>query len=299
MIKVCIAVILILAVLVFLLLMGLAGMVMTGKRQTIEEAFAWQSDHYDTSFYEGLQKEDYTVEGDGGYKLHVQYLQNPLKTDKYMIISHGYTDNRMGSLKYAAMYLDLGYHCIIYDLRGHGKNESAPTTYGILEAKDLLCLIKDTKNRYKDLRILGLHGESLGSATTLTCLKYKPQVDFVVADCGFSDLENVLRGGFQSAHLPAFFLRAASLGMKMRFHYALEEMRPIDALSDNTLPILFLHGASDDFILPKNSKDMAEVTKGYKEIHLIEGAGHAESVLHAPKEYRTYVEAYLKSIGMQ
>ena len=42
---------------------------MTGKRQTLEEAFSWQSDRYDTSFYEKLEKSDYTVNGFEDYDL--------------------------------------------------------------------------------------------------------------------------------------------------------------------------------------------------------------------------------------
>ena len=64
------------------------------------------------------------------------------------------------------------------------------------------CIIDDTINRYSDISVLGLHGESLGAATTLTTLKYKPDVDFVVADCGFSDIDNVLREGYRNAHAP-------------------------------------------------------------------------------------------------
>jgi hypothetical protein len=75
-------------------------------------------------------------------------------------------------------------------------------------------------------------------------------------------------------------------------------MRPIDSLDDNKIPILFMHGSEDGFILPKNSEDMAERTKGYSELHLIEGAGHAESVLVSPDIYKEYVSAYLENIGM-
>ena len=115
----------------------LPSFVMTGKRQTLEEALAWQSDRYDTSFYDELNKSDYIVKGYEDYELHVELLENPVSTDKYIILSHGYTDNRMGSLKYVQMYLDFDYNCIIYDLRGHGENASDFTTYGIREAKDL------------------------------------------------------------------------------------------------------------------------------------------------------------------
>lgn len=275
----------------------LPSYVMTGQRQTLEQAFQWQSERYDTSFYQRLNKTDYEVTGFEGYRLHVELLEHPNPTGKYIILSHGYTDNRMGSLKYAKMYLDLGYSCVIYDLRGHGENAPDFTTYGIREGKDLQCLIDDTRARYPDLTELGLHGESLGAATTITCLKYRPEVDFAVADCGFSDIENVLRGGYRNAHVPVFLVDVTDLTGRIRYHYALKEMRPIDSLSENTIPILFLHGAEDDFILPKNSEDMASRTKGYQEFYQIPGAGHAESILTEPELYQEYVTAFLSRIS--
>ena len=279
-----------------LLAFWLPSYVMTGHRQTLDEAFRWQSERYDTSFYETLNKTDYTVSGFEGYQLHVQFLENPNPAGKYIILSHGYTDNRMGSLKYAKMYLELGYSCVIYDLRGHGENAADFTTYGIREAKDLKCLIDDTRARYPDLEILGLHGESLGAATTVTSMQYRPQVDFAVADCGFSDIENVLRGGYRAAHVPMFLVDVTDLTGRLRYHYSLKQMRPIDALDENTIPILFLHGAADDFILPKNSGDMAARTKGYQEFHLIPGAGHAESILTEPELYEEYVTSFLQQV---
>ncbi len=274
----------------------MASYVMTGQRQTLEEAMKWQSDHYDTSFYKKMEKTEYLVSGYDGCELHVELLKNPVESDKYIILSHGYTDNRMGSLKYAHMYLDLGYNCIIYDLRGHGENKKTFTTYGILEGKDLSLLVKDTKKRYPNLSKLGLHGESLGAASTITSLKYHPEVDFVVADCGFSDIENVLRGGYKNAHLPSVLVDLTNIGARIRYHYSLKKMRPIDSLNENKIPILFIHGEKDTFILPKNSKDMSKRTQGYQEYHLIKGAGHAESILTDPQTYQKYVSEFLQKV---
>ena len=296
--KILIIVLIILVVLFFAFSLWMAGFVTHGSRQTLDEAFAWQSDHYDTSFYEPLEKTDYIVEGYEGYELHVQFLKNPVETDKYMILTHGYTDNRMGSLKYVKMYLDFGYNCIIYDIRGHGLNERTFTSYGILESQDLMCLIEDTRKRYTNIGILGLHGESLGSATTLTCLQYEPKVDFAVADCGFSDIENVLRNAYKSFHVPSGLFDIADFGCIVRYHYSLRDMRPIDALDENTIPVLFMHGAQDSLIVPKNSEDMAERTKGIKELYLIEGAGHAESIIVDPETYRAHVKGFLEHLGM-
>lgn len=283
-------------VLLIILTLWLPSFVMTGKRQSLTEAFKWQTDHYDTSFYDRLEKMDYTVHGDDGYVLHTELLKNPAGTSKYIILSHGYTDNRMGSLKYVQMYLDLGYNCVIYDLRGHGENETAFTTYGIREGNDLKCIINDTLSRYSDLTQLGLHGESLGAATTITCLKYKPDISFAVADCGFSDIENVLKEGYRNAHVPVFLVDLADIGARIRYHYALKDMRPIDSLDDNTIPVLFIHGADDAFILPQNSEDMYNRTKGIREYHLISKAGHAESILTDPESYKQFVEDFLNSL---
>ena len=274
----------------------LAGFTATGPRQTLDEARAWQQGRYDTSFYDDLAEPEYTVEGDGGYLLHAQLLRNSEPTDRYVIISHGYTDNRMGSLKYARLYLDLGYNCIIYDLRGHGENEPAPTTYGIREARDLLCVIEDTRERYPRIAQLGIHGESLGAATTVMSLAYGPAIDFAVADCGYASIEAVLRHGYEMAGVPAFLFDLADLGCRMRYGFALKDARPIDALDGNSAPILFVHGAADSFILPENSQLMYERAQGVRAIHLIDGVEHAESALVAPELYREYLEEFLSQL---
>ena len=77
---------------------------------------------------------------------------------------------------------------------------------------------------------MGLHGKSFGAATTITALKYHPAIDFVVADCGFYDIENVLRKGYKNANVPTFLVDIANIGTKLRYHYALKDMRPIDSL---------------------------------------------------------------------
>ena len=219
--------------LVFALMLWLASFVMKGKRQTIDEAMQWQTKHYDFSFYEKLEKTDYTIKSFDGYELHVQFLKNPTPTDKYIIISHGYTDNRMGALKYAPMYLELGYNCIIYDLRGHGENEPTFTTYGIREGEDIYELVKDTRSRYSDISQLGLHGESLGAASTAASMKYHPDVDFAVADCGFSDIDNVLRGAYKYYHMPEFFVDLADLGARIRYGYSLKMLMPSNMIPMN------------------------------------------------------------------
>ena len=272
-----------------------AGYSMTIRRQTLDEARAWQEAHYDLSWYDPLEKEDYTVTSYDGYVLHAQFLRNPEPTDKYILISHGYTDNRFGALKYAKMYLDQSFHVIVYDLRGHGLNDPTFCTYSIRERKDLLAMIQDSRQRWPDMALFGLHGESLGAATSIAVLEEYPPVDFVVSDCGFSEITSVLKGGLKQMHLPGFITELASVCAKIRFGYSYDEMRPIDSLMGNRIPILFIHGAEDSFITPEHSRKMMKDTEGYAEVHLIPGAGHAQSILTDPVTYRQLVSSFLKN----
>ena len=294
-----IAVIVLLALLALLAALGfaLAAYSMGIRRQTLEQARVWQAEHYDISWYDALEKQDYTVSSYDGYRLHVQRLKNPAPTRRYILISHGYTDNHIGSLKYTKMYLELGFNVILYDLRGHGENEKTFCTYSIRESRDLDALIRDCRSRYQDAEVFGIHGESLGSATSVAVMKYKPPIDFAVADCGFSEITSVMQAGLRGMHLPGCLVHVASVCARIRYGYYYHQMRPIDSLKDNTIPILFIHGEKDDFILPAHSRAMQQATRGYSELRLIPGAGHAASVLTAPEEYKGYVEAFLRKIG--
>ncbi len=294
--SIALAVVAVLAVLVCVVSLLLAHFVMNGKRPTLQEAWEWQSDRYDTSFYEGLEKNDYLVSGYEGYQLHTELLKNPQPTDRYVILTHGNTDNHIGCLKYVPMYLDLGYNCIVYDMRGHGEDEPTHTTYGIIEGKDLVELIKDTRTRYPNISQLGLHGESLGGSTTIEALALRPEVDFAVSDCAFTDVRSVLRQKLKTMHLPEFLVDFANVGIRVLYGYSIDDMRPIDRLDGNTVPILFVQGDADNTVPPQSARELYDRAAGMRELHYVAGADHAESVLVAPEEYRATVSAFLERV---
>ena len=263
---------------------------------SLEDSRAWQEHHYDLSWYDSMEKTDYTVACGDGYILHAQFLPNPVPTDRYVLITHGFTDNHYGSLKYARIYLDNGFNVIIYDLRGHGMNSKTITTFTILEREDLYAMILDSRRRYPDMKVLGLHGESLGAGTTVAVLEKKPPVDFAVVDCGFTDMVPLFEVAIRSYHLPVFMVKVASACAKVIYGYSFRQMRPIEALTDNRVPLLFIHGSCDELVAPEHSRKMSKATAGYSEVHMIPNAGHADAVFTDPEMYRIIVTAFLRKI---
>lgn len=236
---------------------------------------------------------EHTITTHDGKKLWVGFVPGNRDHKYYVILSHGYTCTRYGMYKYAVLWRKLGYNCVIYDNRGHGANSRDTISFGIRESKDLMAVIEDTYERYgRDIRV-GLHGESMGAGLQLMALAYNPKVDFIVNDCGYSEILPVLRWKVQQGfHLPGWLANLASPYCRLIFGFWFQEVRPIDQLRKNEIPICFVHGTADNFTAHWHSQKMYEVNKGYKEIHLFEGVDHAECVVKDTVRYFDIMEAF-------
>lgn len=244
--------------------------------------------------------DEHTITTFDGQKLYVGFVPGDPENKHYVVLSHGYTSSRYGMYKYAAQYRRFGYNCVVYDNRGHGINKPAVVSFGYREARDLMTVIEDTYARYGDDIQLGLHGESMGSGLQLTALQYQPRVDFIVNDCGYADILHVLRWKcHQTFHLPEWFADVASIYARLWYGFSFHQVRPIDHLLENEVPICFVHGEADDFIPMWHSQRMHEATKGYSEIHLYPGAGHAVSIDTDVERYRRMLQEFLAKVYPQ
>lgn len=293
------AVILILVILAVLTVISclMAAYVAKPRYTSLEKAQKIAEDAGFWREYDKLEKEELEIASYDGYLLKAFYVPAPQKSDKYVIISHGYTYNRYGSLRYLHMFRSFGYNCLIYDNRGHGGNPRTKCTMGVRESRDLLQVIAKVHERFGPDIILGLHGESMGSALQIMALKEKPEVQFVVNDCGYADLMGVLTHNIRSAlHMPRCFCYLASAACRLVFGYSFTGVRPIDSLKDNKVPICFMHGAADDFIPPSHSERMHQAMTAYSELHLFPGAAHGLSIDSDEEGYRRIVRAFLDKV---
>lgn len=240
---------------------------------------------------------EHKVKSFDGYELWTGFVQGDPENKHYVILSHGYTSTRYGMYKYAVIWRRLGYNCVLYENRGHGVNEPDFISFGWRESKDLMAVIEDTYERYgRDIQI-GLHGESMGAGLQLMALAYSPKIDFIINDCGYSEILPVLKWKVKQAfHMPGFLPYLASVFTKLSCGYWFQEVRPIDRLKNNEIPICFVHGTDDTFTHCWHSEKMYEANKGYKELHLYEGADHAECVVIDTNRYQKMLSDFVKKV---
>ena len=251
--------------------------------------------------FDSLEKEEIQIPSYDNYVLNGLYLPAKEESNKYVVITHGIMDTCYGSSKYANLYHRLGFHVVMYDMRNHGVNVKTYTSMGMRECKDLRAVIGYARERFGrgevDRISVGIHGESLGCATSILCLDDSLKLAFCVADCGFSDLIELMRHLIRNEyHMPDFFVSLGDKLVKLFYGFSFSEIRPIDNLKNNHAPILFMHGGNDTYVPTYMSRDMYEANAGYKEICIFEGAKHAKSITSDPVKYFEMLRDFLARV---
>lgn len=249
--------------------------------------------------YDRWEKRPYWIHSRFGYDLKTYFLpteknDGPIK--KFVVIAHGYTYSHHGSIKYAWLMKKFGYNVIIYDERYHAESGGKTCTLGYYEQFDLEDVISDTFHRYGSDLFLGTYGESMGATTALLEQGFDHRLKFVIADCGFSDLRDLLTYICKSKyHLPRFpFIPLAGFFYHLATKARMKDVRPIAAVAKATQPILFIHGKDDRFIPYRHSEMMYEACPTAKHLFIAgNDAHHAESFRKNREEYEKNVTEFM------
>ena len=208
--------------------------------------------------YASLPKEEVEIPSPYGYDIKALFV-TPHPHKKFMIFSHGVTENKWNSIKYMNLFIKKGFNAIIYDHRRHGESGGKTTSYGYFEKYDLKAVVDELIRREGKDVFFGIHGESMGAATLLLYAGgVEDRADFYIADCPFSDFGEQLAYRMSAeVKMPAKFLLPLVDGtLKLRQGYTLKDLSPISVVQNIRKPVLFIHSAEDDFILPQMTRDL-------------------------------------------
>lgn len=189
-----------------------------------------------------------------------------------MLYLHGVADNRASGVGVIERFRRRGFDVVAYDSRAHGTSGGRSTTYGFYEKVDL--------QRVLDVLPAGpvvVVGSSLGAAVALQAAAEDRRISAVVAAEPFSDLRTVVR------ERAPFFFTAGAVGEALRLaekrgRFLVESVNPMVAARRITVPVLLVHGAADTDTPPDHSKRLYENLAGPKQLILVPGAGHSESL---------------------
>lgn len=257
--------------------------------QPTREAIEWLNKIPQQTWHE-------TAVGNKNIKLVARYVPAAEKTNKTIVVAHGWHENSRLMARYIKMFHQLGYNVLAPDGRGSGRSGGKYLSFGWLDRLDYVKWIHQIIDREGSNVEIGLFGVSMGGATVMNVSgqKLPPQVKCVVEDCGFSSIHqefyDVITHDF---HIPAGPILAggAYLAQPM-IGFNFNDANTLKQLAKDKLPILFIHGDKDDFVRTYMVYQNYHATKAPKEIWITKNTGHAHSLENHYQAYKAKVGAF-------
>lgn len=228
-----------------------------------------------------------------GLKLYGKYYEYK-KGAPIELLFHGYRGKAERDLCGGVQRcFSLGRSALIVDQRACGKSEGHIISFGVNESRDLELWVRYIIRHIDVNAKIILCGISMGASTVLMAANrdLPKNVIGILADCGFSSAKEIIKKVIRvEKGLPANILYPfVRLGALLFGRFNLEENPPIKAVTESRLPIIFIHGDTDDFVPADMSREMYDACSSEKTLLMVKGAGHGLSYLVDP-------DAYLKTI---
>jgi pimeloyl-ACP methyl ester carboxylesterase len=240
---------------------------------------------------DGLDFEDVTFSASDGVVLRGWYLGGGDRGVS-IVCAHGLFRSRREVLDRGAWFRENGYNVLLMDSRRHGESGGERTTLGFEERLDVEGGIDFMREREPGDRIV-LFGVSMGAAASLLAAAERPEVEAVIADSSFLDLEQVVTTYLDLLfHVPRFPLGDMLLFFMERLGgFRKEDFNLAEAVRRiGNRPILFFGGGEDRQMPPEIQRKLYALAESpLSELVIIEGAGHGAA-------YRTQPDAYRKAL---
>jgi len=250
----------------------------------------------DYEAYDQMQKEAFTLCREDGVKLACEFIPAPAqpkpgKPAKCLIRVHGFSQNRMISVRFLPVFRAMGYSSVIYDQRGFG-DSSGFCSLGHYEKHDLAAIAGWARARLGEDTIIGLHGESLGAITILEALDTLDNIAFAVPDSSCTSVYSMFT---KITRLPAFpVLSTVNLWVRLRYRASLKHIRPIDKVAATDIPLLFLHGTEDWQIKASESRELFAAAKHpLSRLETFEGSGHCMGHADETERYEQIITDFV------
>ncbi|HEY9060096.1 MAG TPA: alpha/beta hydrolase [Pseudobacteroides sp.] len=226
-------------------------------------------------------------------------------SDKTIIMAHGYKNNRLQfeerTLEMISGLQSKGFNVLTFDFRNSGISGGDKTTIGIYETDDLLGAIKYAKSLGN--KHIVLMGFSMGASTSIHTAAQSPDVEAVIADSPFDDLDTYLKDNLSVwSNLPKFpFNETILLTVKLMANVDPKKLSPKeDIKSIAPRPVMLIHGEDDNSIPIRNSEELYNAYSGKNTENItfwrVDGARHVGSYEKDTKEYMNRVYDFLGKV---
>jgi len=241
---------------------------------------------------------------ENGKKHHGIFIEHDTPANGSTVILHGYNDNTVRMMRYAYLHYEvLGRNIIVPDHFFHGQSEGDHIRFGWLDRLDITKLWIPLAHKLWPDEKMVVHGLSMGGAMTMYTSgeEIADSLNLVgfIEDCGYNSIKEQLTYQLDEQFgLPSWpIIDVASEICEWKYGWCFEDGETEKQLAKCTRPMLFIHGDADTYVPTwMVEKNYEAKTQGYKELWLVPGADHAESIHKSWNEYVEHCKNYIDKI---
>ncbi len=222
-----------------------------------------------------------------------------------IVFVHGVSANRRNFLPLADVPRRLGYHVLLFDLRGHGDSEGHSVSFGPHESNDVLAARAWLAARPEvDPDRIVAFGCSLGSAAVVHAASREPDAFAgLLLDSPFADVDRLASSiyWFLPPGVRRVFLELVFLWGRIELEGSdLRTREPQDVAPSVAGPVLLIHGTDDRVIPVEQARILERVLAGRSaegasvRLEEFDGAIHCGSEDAEPMRYRVLIADFLE-----
>ena len=237
-----------------------------------EDMIAWMKE------IRSMPCENFEIKSFDGLSLKAKYFECEAGAPIELLF-HGYKGNAERDLSGGVeRCFRLGRNVMLIEQRASGNSDGHVISFGINERRDCHSWVRFAIEHFGDDVKLIIGGVSMGAATVMMAAgdPLPKNVICVLADCGYTSPEEIIKKVVRDMHLPVAPLYPfIKLGARIFGKFDLEQTSSMEAMKRCTLPVVFVHGDNDDFVPYEMSVSLYEACASDKKTLItIKGAGH-------------------------
>ncbi|MGH2345987.1 MAG: alpha/beta hydrolase [Chloroflexota bacterium] len=245
--------------------------------------------------YRSLSSESVTFHGATGTILSGRFF--PGRLHAAIVLSHGYGATQEQMLPRASFLHQAGFSVFTYDMRGSGKSGGS-ITFGALEQQDLIAAVDYLVSRPDvDKGKIAALGFSMGGAVSIMAAARDTRIKAVVDDSGYAELDHWFSdsvGEFLRHPTDPYSLLSLKM-VEWRIGINADNLRPAAKIAlISPRPVFIIQGTADHDLSPRNSIENYAAAKQPKELWLVQGAGHGQTLQRAGSAYVRRVVAFFR-----
>lgn len=247
--------------------------------------------------------EDVYIKSSTGITLHGKLYLSKNPTNRLNIHFHGYKGDSMTDCSAGSLFSidEEKVNTLLVDQRAHNTSGSRTITFGIKERIDCLDWVNYGKKRFGDDVKIMLFGLSMGASTVLMAsnLDFGGNVKGIIADCPYDSPRGIIKKIIRdSMHLnDRFFIGFVKMAGLIFARFNIDKIDCIKAVKESKIPILIVHGKSDQICPYQMSIDI----KGDNDnvtLLLVDNAYHGMSWFVNNKAYREAVYEFKSKLDL-